>query len=118
MELIDRFSRRIKLTEERWNHIAETHPELKDMLMDLKGALEAPELIKRSVYNEKVVLFYRYYGHIYEGKYMCVVVSMEKKLKFFFDILNFEKRFEHKARSETLPITAIFGQIEELEAEG
>lgn len=40
MELIDRFSRRIKLTEERWNHIAKTHPELKDMLKDLKGALE------------------------------------------------------------------------------
>ncbi len=62
---------------------------------------------------------------------------MEKKLKFFFDkndviiridpktkkivgftILNFEKRFEHRARSETLPITAAFGQTEDVEAEG
>ncbi len=61
---------------------------------------------------------------------------MEKKLKFFFDkkgdiridpktkeivgftILNFEKRFEHKARSKTLPITATFGQTEKVGAEG
>jgi len=132
--------------------ISQRHPELRDMLEDLKGALEDPEMIKRSVYNENVLLFYRYYAHIYEGKHMCV---MEKKLKFFFDkkgdvldiaigkpkeaisreigndviiridpktkeivgftILNFEKRFEHRARSETLPITATFGQIEVLE---
>lgn len=78
-ELIDRFGRRIKLTEKRWNHIAETHPELKDMLKDLKGAMEDPELIKRSVYNKNVVLFYRYYGHIYEGKYMCVVVRLDEE---------------------------------------
>ena len=55
---------------------------------------------------------------------------MEKKLKFFFDKKgNFldiaivkpkkaisremGKRFEHKPRSETLPITATFGQTEE-----
>ncbi len=78
MELIDRFNRRIKLTEERWNHISETHPELKDLLKDLKGAVEEPELIKKSIYNENVVLFYRYYGHIYEGKYMCIVIRLDE----------------------------------------
>ncbi|VVB87323.1 Uncharacterised protein [uncultured archaeon] len=79
MEFNDRFSRRIKLTEEGWNHIVETHPELKDMLEDLKGVLEDPELIKKSVYNENVVLFYRYYGHIYQGKHMCVVVRLDEE---------------------------------------
>lgn len=79
MEFIDRFSRRIKLTEERWNHIAKMHPELRDMLEYLKGALEDPELVKRSVYNENVVLFYRYYAHIYEGKHMCVVVRLDEE---------------------------------------
>jgi len=77
MEFIDRFSRRIKLTKERWDHIAKMHPEMGDMIEDLKGALEDPELIKRSVYNENVVLFYRYYAHIYEGKHMCVVVRID-----------------------------------------
>ena len=74
MEFIDRFSRNIKLTEERWNHIAKTHPELREMLEDLKCTLEDPELIKRSVYNENVVLFYRYYG-IYMKESICALQS-------------------------------------------
>jgi len=46
-----------------------------------------------------------------------IVVRIDPKTKEIvgFTILNFEKRFEHKARSETLPITATFGQIEVLE---
>lgn len=79
MELSDRFNRRITLTEERWNHIIETHPELKEMLKELEGTLQDPESIKKSVYNENVVLFYRYYEHIYEGKYMCVVVNLDNE---------------------------------------
>jgi hypothetical protein len=36
-----------------------------------------------------------------------------------FTILNFEKRFEHLNKSETLPITATFAQIgKAMEAEG
>ncbi len=79
MEFSDRFNRRIKLTEEGWNHITETHPELKGMLKELEGALENPELIKKSAYNENVVLFYRYYEHIYEGKHICVVVKLDNE---------------------------------------
>ncbi len=79
MEFIDKFNRRIKLTEESWNHIVEMHPELKEILKELVGALEDPELIKRSLYNENVVLFYRYYGHIYEGKHMCVIVRLDEE---------------------------------------
>lgn len=36
-----------------------------------------------------------------------------------FTILNFEKRFDHLNKSETLPITATFAQIDKaIEAEG
>lgn len=38
-----------------------------------------PELIKRSVYNENVVFFYRYYAHICEGKHICVVVRLDEE---------------------------------------
>jgi len=58
MEFRDKFNRRIMLSEERWKHITETHPELKRMLKELEGALKNPELIKRSVYSDNVVLFY------------------------------------------------------------
>lgn len=79
MEFIDSFDRRIELSDERWNHIIETHTEIKKLIKELEGALIDPELIKRSVYNENVVLFYRHYKHIYEGKYMCVVVRLDEK---------------------------------------
>jgi hypothetical protein len=79
MEFIDNFNRKIGLSGERWNHITDTHPEIKELRKELEGALANPELIKKSVYNENVVLFYRHYTHIYEGKYMCVVVRLDEK---------------------------------------
>ena len=79
MEFIDSFDRKIGLSDERWNHIIDTHPEIKEFLKELEGALIDPELIKRSVYNKNVVLFYRHYKHIYGGKYMCVVVRLDEK---------------------------------------
>jgi hypothetical protein len=78
MEFIDCFNRRIELSDERWNHIIDTHPEIKKLITELEGDLIEPELIKRSVYNENVVLFYRHYKHIYEGKYMCVVIRLDE----------------------------------------
>jgi hypothetical protein len=80
MDFIDIFNRRIGLSDERWNHIIDTHPEIKELIKELEGALLDPELIKRSVYNENVVLFYRHYKHIYEGKYMCIVVRLDERL--------------------------------------
>lgn len=44
------------------------------MLKKMGEALKDPELIKTSIYDENVVLFYKYFKHIYNGKYMCVVV--------------------------------------------
>ncbi len=50
-----------------------------------------------------------------------IVVRLDPKTNKIvgFTILNFEKRFEHLNKSETLPITATFSQIEKvIEAEG
>lgn len=49
-----------------------------------------------------------------------IIVRIDPKTKEIvgFTILNFEKRFEHVHRSETLPITATFVQVEGMEAEG
>lgn len=49
-----------------------------------------------------------------------IVVRIDPKMKEIvgFTILNFETRFEHMDRSETLPITATFVQVEGIEAEG
>lgn len=79
MEYIDCFNRRIKLSNDRWKHITDTHPEVEGLLKELEHALKDPELIKRSVYDANVVLFYRYCEHIYEGKYMCIVVRLDEE---------------------------------------
>ena len=80
MEFTDNFNRKITLSEERWIHITESHPETSELLKELEGTLDNPELIRNSAYDENVVLFYRYYAHIYEGKYMCVVVRLDSAL--------------------------------------
>ncbi len=80
MKFIDGFNRMIELSEERWKHIIETHPEIKGLLKEIEETLINPELIKKSVYNENMVLFYKHYKHIHEGKYMCIVVRLNEKL--------------------------------------
>lgn len=45
-----RSKRKIKLTDERWKHITDTHPELKELLKELSDILENTELIKSSIY--------------------------------------------------------------------
>lgn len=80
MEFIDNFKRKIMLSDERWNHITETHPEMTDLVDAVKETLKYPELIKRSVYDENIILVYTYYEHIYNGKYICVVVAHDKEL--------------------------------------
>ncbi len=52
------------------------------------------------------------------GNDVIIRIDPETKDIVGFTILNFEKRFEHKAMSETLPITATFSQTEGLEAKG
>ncbi|VVB96320.1 Uncharacterised protein [uncultured archaeon] len=49
-----------------------------------------------------------------------IIMRIDPKTKEIvgFTILNFEKRFEHMKRSETLPITATFAQSESMKAEG
>jgi len=112
------YNRKIKLTNERWKHITDTHPELRELLKEISGALEDPELIKSSIYDDDVLLFYKFYEHIYEGKYICVIVKLSEEI-VGFTILNFEKRFEHLDTSETLPIAATFSHISKaLEVEG
>ena len=62
MEFTDNFKRKIMLSDERWGHITKTHPEMSDLVDVVKETLEYPELIKRSVYDENIILVYTYYG--------------------------------------------------------
>ena len=54
----------------------ETHPELNGKSDRIKKTLISPEIIKRSVYASNVLLFYKYYKDLYQGKYICVAVKI------------------------------------------
>lgn len=74
---------KILLLEYHWEHIVEKHPELEDSYLQfIPEILENPDLVKRSVHDQKVLLFYKYYEKIYNGKYVCVVVKLHPDNNF------------------------------------
>src|SRR3989337_3114809 len=74
--VIDKFGRKIRLTDERWEYIVSHHPEMKELRKKFEDALKEPETIIKSVYGSEVVLYYRYYKEILKGKYIVWVVKI------------------------------------------
>jgi hypothetical protein len=66
---------RIRLTDERLNHILE-HPEMMQQEKSIIQTLKEPELVVQSKSDENVRLYYRSYQKLSIGdKYLCVVVK-------------------------------------------
>ena len=79
---IDIFKRKITLSEERKNHIL-NRLEMLNQESKIKETLSAPELLKRSVSDEKVVIYYRHYPKTpVTEKYLAVVVKINNKENF------------------------------------
>ena len=75
---IDLFKRKISLTEERKGHIL-NRLEMLNQEAKIEETLVKPELIKRSVSDEKVVIYYRHYPKTpVTSKYLAVVVNNSK----------------------------------------
>lgn len=70
----DKFGRDVRITRERLNHIIITHPEMKEFENELGEVLRNPDLVKRSVYDEEVLLYYKYFISI--KKYITIVVKI------------------------------------------
>ncbi|MEI6758580.1 MAG: hypothetical protein FDX18_10985 [Chlorobium sp.] len=76
--ILDIFGRSVRLTEERWGHIVETHPEMVDQLSNLEETLINPYAVIESMNDNAVQLFYRAFRHLSFGeKYFCVVVKTQ-----------------------------------------
>lgn len=79
---IDLFKRKIILTEENRSHIL-NRPELLNQEDKIEETLLNPELIKKSVSDDKVVIYYkRYQKTPVTSKYMAVVVKLTDKENF------------------------------------
>lgn len=70
----------VTLTTKRRKHIIQNHPIMEDYLGNLKEVLEKPEEVRYSSYNDDVLLFYRYFDNIEDGKYVVGVVNQIEKL--------------------------------------
>lgn len=79
---IDLFKRELTLTEERRKHILE-RLEMLNQESKIKETLISPELIKRSVSDEKVVIYSKHYATTpVTSKYLAVVVKTNTKENF------------------------------------
>ena len=70
-------NRRIRLTDERQEHIEVDHPEMFGQIDKIQGTLLNPDIIIRSKTDPEVELFCRFYDITpVTKKYLCVVVKV------------------------------------------
>ena len=75
--LRDIYSRQIRFTDERWEHIKTEHPEISEQLKKIQETLLSPDKIVKSRIDPDVELFYRYYDITpVTQKYLCIVVKV------------------------------------------
>jgi hypothetical protein len=73
--LQDLFGRKIRWTRERKDHILE-HPEMAGLLSEISRVLSHPDLVKSSISDDSVVVFYDFLENTLVGsKWLCVVVK-------------------------------------------
>jgi hypothetical protein len=74
-KLKDCFGYSVRMTDERLAHILD-HPEMKEMELEIETAVQRPQMVRRSLSDATVRLFYEFYPQtIVRGKWLCVVVK-------------------------------------------
>lgn len=68
-----------ELTFERKKHILTFHPDLRPYFLKLKDVFTKPAEIRISKSDPEVLLFYRYFAKIKEGKYIVGVVKINNR---------------------------------------
>ncbi len=81
MIITDIFNNAIELTDERWLHIVREHPEMEPYREKIQEILSAPDYVKKSKRDSEVLLYYKFYSDIFNGKY--VLVAIRKGLRSF-----------------------------------
>lgn len=75
MLYLDLFGNSIELTEERWFHIIKEHPEVRMYKDKIREVLSDPDYVKKSSRNDEVILYYKWYGEIFSGKYFLMIAK-------------------------------------------
>jgi hypothetical protein len=80
--LTDYEGRTIRLSDERWRHIAE-HPEMAGLQKAVEETLREPEAVIQSASDPLARLYYRFYHRTtVGGKHLCVVVRVRQEDAF------------------------------------
>ena len=79
----------VELTEERREHIAERHPDiLPEYESQLAEVIAAPDSIYKSQYDDKALIFSKWFDNIKTGRYLVAVVAIQRfKIKIGLGLL-------------------------------
>ena len=76
-EVVSKFSKKIALTTRGYEHISWRHPEVSGEMEKMKETLVLPQIIRKSMYDNKVWLFYRLFQKTpVSRKYLMVGVRL------------------------------------------
>jgi len=81
MFITDIFKDVYELTDERWSHIIREHPEVEQYKERIQEVLSSPDYVKKSKRDAEVLLYYKFYDDIFDGKYL--LVTARKGLRSF-----------------------------------
>ena len=76
----------VELTSERIRHISQGHPDIIGHLPKIKQVLLMPDEIRLDNQDSEVLLFYKFFSKIGDGKYLVIVVKANARnfvLTFF-----------------------------------
>jgi len=91
----------VKLSDERAQHIAATHPgTLPDYLEQFAATLADPQQIRRSDRDATALLFSRWFDTIRTGRYFVVVAVQESEAQRYWVITAYTARKLYSKRLE------------------
>jgi hypothetical protein len=75
LQVANPFGEEVILSEDVWEDIILKHPEVKSFLKEIGDTIAKPDFVKESVYDSRSKLYYLFHKHIYNGKYLVIVVK-------------------------------------------
>ena len=72
----EKFGQLIRLTGERWQHIVERHPEVKEHLLKIRSTIQKPDLIVQNQYNQVERYYHKYFKSL--KNYLIVIIEYKK----------------------------------------
>lgn len=81
------------MTKRCWRDIVKKHPEVQGLESGVALAISHPEVIVKSLYDERMSLYYRYFPNILKGKILVVVVkTISQQEKYVATVYITDKR--------------------------